>query len=43
MVCILLFIVVFGVVATVVAGMRANGCSHSVSSWSVSFIQCYLL
>ena len=24
--------VVFGLVATVVAGMRANGCSHSVSS-----------
>jgi hypothetical protein len=28
MVCIPLFIVVFGVVATVVAGMRANACSH---------------
>jgi len=37
-VCIPLFIVVFGVVASVVASMRANGCSHCVSSWLVSFL-----
>ena len=32
-----LFIVVSGVVASVVASMRANGCSHSVSSHYMLF------
>jgi len=38
-----LFIVVFGMAASVVAGVRASGCSHSFIYHCPSFVWYYLL
>ena len=42
-VCIPLFIGVSAMVATVVASVRASGCSHCISSHNRSFFLCYCL
>ncbi len=41
--CIPLFIDVSGMVASVIASMRATACPHSVTEYYTSFLGCYYL